>query len=200
MKKTVIALICAASLLLWLSACGSGGKSESGAAEENGVAAVAPTPEVGGSVGTDGIETDSQETVGSAAESPAPAVETEPPEPEADGWAARFSGGAIGENGAGDQFLFAWDDRDDMGYAALAIISADGGEVLLREGSVALGGADDNVYYVLTDAAAKEELRFNLYPSVGGDFDLFLRGDADTAVMNEMEYDTVIGAFAQVIG
>lgn len=208
MKKAIFALLCAAALLLGLCACASEQKSEksetvsSSAADENGAAATTTTAtETSVSAGADGAEAESPATTETAAETPAP--DSEPEASGADGspddWAARFSGGAIGENAGGDRFLFAWDDPDDIRYAALLIVSADGSEAMGREGEVTLAGADDNVYFLLTDSVKAEEIAFNIYPSVEGDFDLFFRGDADTAVMNEVDHETIIGAFAQAL-
>ena len=210
MKKTILALLCAAALMLGLCACESEHKSEksvtvsSSTTDENGVTTTTTTTttETSVSAGGEGVKTESHTTTETVTETPAPDAEPEAPGDEGsfDDWAARFSGGAIGENAEGDQFLFAWDDPDDICYAALMIISADGSEGMGREGAVTLAGADDNVYYLLTDSVKADEIAFNIYPSAEGDFDLFFRGDADTAVMNEVDYETIIGAFAQVLG
>jgi hypothetical protein len=212
MKKRYLALLCAAMLLLALCACKAESSSQStvtvtsGTTDENGVTTTTTnTSEAGISVGTDGVKTTENQTTETVVETPAPTEEPEDAQEEAeeeftfDDWAARFTGGAIGRNADGDQFGLAWDDPDDITYAALMILNPDGTEVSVREGEVTIAGADDNVHLLLTDTVREVEVPFNFYSSDEGDFAMFFLANADTAVMTEVEYDEVIGAFAQVI-
>ena len=212
MKKRYLALLCAAMLMLALCACKAESSSQttvtvtSSTTDENGVTTTTTnTSEAGVTVGTDGVKTTENQTTETVVETPAPAEEPEDAQEEAeeeftfDDWAARFTGGAIGRNADGDQFVLAWDDPDDITYAALMILNPEGTEVSVREGEVTIAGADDNVHLLLTDTVREVEVPFNFYSSDEGDFAMFFLANADTAVMTEVEYDEVIGAFAQVI-
>lgn len=213
MKKRYLALLSAAMLLFALCACKTESGSQSavtvtpGAADENGAAAATDTGEAGVSVGADSVQTAENQTAGTVAETPAPTEAPEDmPEEEAEeaeftfeDWAARFTGGAIGKNAGGDQFVLAWDDPDDISYAALMILNPDGTEVSVREGEVTIAGADDTVHLLLTDTVREVEVPFNFYNSDEGDFAMFFLANADTAVMTEVDYDEVIDAFAQVL-
>ncbi len=212
MKKRYLALLCAAMLMLALCACKAESSSQStvtvtsSTTDENGVTTTTTnTGEAGVTVGTDGVKTTENQTTETVVETPAPTEEPEDAQEEAeeeftfDDWAARFTGGAIGRNADGDQFVLAWDDPDDITYAALMILNPEGTEVSVREGEVTIAGADDNVHLLLTDTVREVEVPFNFYSSDEGDFAVFFLANADTAVMTEVEYDEVIGAFAQVI-
>ena len=214
MKKRYLALLCAAMLLLALCACKAESSSQStvtvtsSTTDENGVTTTTTnTSEAGISVGTDSVLTAETPTAETAAETPAPTEEPEdaPEEDDEeeeftfDDWAARFTGGAIGRNADGDQFVLAWDDPDDIGYAALMILNPDGTEVSVREGEVTIAGADDTVHLVLTDTVREVEVPFNFYSSDEGDFAMFFLANADTAVMTEVDHDQVIDAFAKVL-
>ncbi len=212
MKKRYLALLCAAMLMLALCACKAESSSQttvtvtSSSTDENGVTTTTTnTSEAGVTVGTDGVKTTENQTTETVVETPAPTEEPEDAQEEAeeeftfDDWAARFTGGAIGRNADGDQFVLAWDDPDDITYAALMILNPEGTEVSVREGEVTIAGADDNVHLLLTDTVREVEVPFNFYSSDEGDFAMFFLANADTAVMTEVEYDEVIGAFAQVI-
>ena len=212
MKKRYLALLCAAMLMLALCACKAESSSQttvtvtSSTTDENGVTTTTTnTSEAGVTVGTDGVKTTENQTTETVVETPAPAEEPEDAQEEAeeeftfDDWAARFTGGAIGRNADGDQFVLAWDDPDDITYAALMILNPEGTEVSVREGEVTIAGEDDNVHLVLTDTVREVEVPFNFYSSDEGDFAMFFLANADTAVMTEVEYDQVIDAFARVI-
>ena len=212
MKKRYLALLCAAMLMLALCACKAESSSQttvtvtSSTTDENGVTTTTTnTSEAGVTVGTDGVKTTENQTTETVVETPAPAEEPEDAQEEAeeeftfDDWAARFTGGAIGRNADGDQFVLAWDDPDDITYAALMILNPEGTEVSVREGEVTIAGADDNVHLLLTDTVREVEVPFNFYSSDEGDFAMFFLANADTAVMTEVEYDQVIDAFARVI-
>ena len=212
MKKRYLALLCAAMLLLALCACKAESSSQStvtvtsGTTDENGVTTTTTnTSEAGISVGTDGVKTTENQTTETVVETPAPTEEPEDAQEEAeeeftfDDWAARLTGGAIGRNADGDHFVMAWDDPDDITYAALMILNPEGTEVSVREGEVTIAGADDNVHLLLTDTVREAEVPFNFYSSDEGDFAMFFLANADTAVMTEVEYDQVIDAFARVI-
>ena len=212
MKKRYLALLCAAMLLLALCACKAESSSQStvtvtsSTTDENGVTTTTTnTGEAGVTVGTDGVKTTENQTTETVVETPAPTEEPEDAQEEAeeeftfDDWAARFTGGAIGRNADGDQFVLAWDDPDDITYAALMILNPEGTEVSVREGEVTIAGEDDNVHLVLTDTVREVEVPFNFYSSDEGDFAMFFLANADTAVMTEVEYDQVIDAFARVI-
>ena len=214
MKKRYLALLCAAMLLLALCACKAESSSQStvtvtsGTTDENGVTTTTTnTSEAGISVGTDGVKTTENQTTETVVETPAPTEapedvreeETEEEEFTFDDWAARFTGGAIGRNADGDQFVLAWDDPDDITYAALMILNPEGTEVSVREGEVTIAGEDDNVHLVLTDTVREVEVPFNFYSSDEGDFAMFFLANADTAVMTEVDHDQVIDAFAKVL-
>ena len=212
MKKRYLALLCAAMLMLALCACKAESSSQttvtvtSSSSDENGVTTTTTnTSEAGVTVGTDGVKTTENQTTETVVETPAPTEEPEDAQEEAeeeftfDDWAARFTGGAIGRNADGDQFVLAWDDPDDITYAALMILNPEGTEVSVREGEVTIAGEDDNVHLVLTDTVREVEVPFNFYSSDEGDFAMFFLANADTAVMTEVEYDQVIDAFARVI-
>ena len=137
MKKRYLALLCAAMLMLALCACKAESSNQttvtvtSSSTDENGVTTTTTnTSEAGVTVGTDGVKTTENQTTETVVETPAPTEEPEDAQEEAeeeftfDDWAARFTGGAIGRNADGDQFVLAWDDPDDITYAALMILSS----------------------------------------------------------------------------
>ena len=207
MTKRYLALLCAAILLLSLSACKAESSSQStvtvttSTTDQNGVTTTTTTTgEAGVSVGTDGVHTTSGQTTETVVETPAPTAESEEDgEFTFDDWAAQFSGGAIGRNADGDQFVLAWDDPDDITYASLMILNPEGTEVSVREGEVTIAGADDTVHRLLTDTVNEEEIPFNFYSSDEGDFAMFFLANADTAVMTVVDYDEVIDTFARVM-
>lgn len=198
MKKRILALALAALMLLSLGACSASSSSTStvtvstSVTDENGNTTTnTTTNEVGVSVGTDGITTTHNTETTSTT--------TDKNEEIVNWWYETYKGGAIGENAAGDRFLLAYDDPENITAATLTIISADGSSIYIREGSVRTDGEGEDQHLVLDDDERDVAIPFDFYESDKGDFEMYFYGDGDTAVMNAVDQDTILGEMRSVL-
>ena len=77
-----------------------------------------------------------------------------------DVWAEMFSGGAEGTNEDGDICFMAWDNADDIHYAAIMILNAERTELLVYDlGEVVV---EDDDWAVINDVEGEENLPFSL--------------------------------------
>ena len=173
--KKILALVLSLVMLLALTACNvesSHSSTVTTTVTSNGQTTTTTT------TNDNGVET-TETTVTS--ESDEPTLEEK--------WANLFVGGAEGTNANGDNFDFAFDDIDNLGFAAMIIVNADKSQLIAYDiGDVV---SDDEWLYI-EDLEGENELPF-AYTSneVENGFELVFQ-DNDTAVMTFVDQDTII--------
>lgn len=199
MRKKLFAILLAAAMLFALTACSASSSSTStvtvstSVTDENGSTTTnTTTREVGVNVGTDGV------TTTRSTESSSTTTDSSPEDIVA-WWYETYQGGAIGENAAGDRFLLAYDDPENITEAVLTIVSADGSSIYIREGIVRKDGEGKDEHLVLVDEDRDTAVPFDIYDSDKGDFELYFYGDGDSAVMNVVDQDTILGEMRGVL-
>lgn len=138
MKKT-LSLILAAVMAFSLVGCGFSSESSTTTSfststtdAEGNTTTQTVTNEIGISADQDGIHTKNETTHDVTTSVAGSMAEAFPPKEE---WYDAFSEGAEGENEDGDVFYLAFDDPEDVSYAMLLIVFADG-NIMVRNGEV----------------------------------------------------------------
>ena len=141
----IFSLILAAAMAFSLIGCGLSSEtttttsfSASTTDAEGNTTTQTVTNEIGISADRDGIHTRNETTRDVTTSVEGSMAESFPPKEE---WYAAFSEGGEGQNEDGDAFYFAFDDPENVSYAMLLIVFADG-DIMVRNGEV----LDDEEY------------------------------------------------------
>ena len=191
MKNRILALALVAVMALMLAACSVSSSSTStstvttSVTDENGNTTTnTTTTEVGGSVGTDGVNTTSQTT-----------TETTTTGPDADELSGklhdRFNAGAKGTNSDGDVFYYAWNTEEGNDNVMLSIFPVD----------------DDAKYWMAHTEEVDDHLELTGYDDEGnyipfkiesgedGSFTLTFLENGIVANMEEMDFEEFVKDF-----
>ena len=150
------------------------------------------TTEIGGSVGTDGVNTTNQTTTTTttttadeAAEEEEEAASEFDPDALREHLVGLYTGGAEGTNEDGDTFYFLFNNEEGHNEALLVIVSADRehyngweGEALREDDHVLLSGAEHDVPFSIEDT--------------DDGFTMTFLNDGDVATMTYDDVDNVI--------
>lgn len=196
MKRKVLATALALVLVFALAACSVSSSSSTTTTvsttvtDANGNTTTnTVTNQIGVNAGTDGVTTTNETTTettspdGGEAEEP-----TFTADDLSEAWHERFTEGAEGVSRDGDQIYFAYDDPDDVTYAAIMIVSNDGEHLSSREGDVLV----DDDHLILSDEDMESETPFTITDQDGETFLMTFLGDGDEATMTIVDADTII--------
>ena len=195
-KMKVLALLLAVCVVLMLTGCEVSSSTTSTTTvttsktdADGNTTTNTTTTEVGATVGTNGVSTTAQ-TNTETTTTPAGEAPSFTAEDLRSAWQERYVGGGKGTDKGGDTIYFAYDDPDQITQAVMMLVSADGKNLLCREGEVFWD--DENECEVLYDEETDSSISFVIDEGDGEDtYIIRFIGDGDEAVMKVMDLDSL---------